>query len=254
MTLESETTSKESEHSLSAMHTLSVISAGLSTPSTTRNIADRIAAAVSSAVSARGEEIHVRVIELKDLAVDLAQAMVSPGTQTPALREALEAVAHADGIVAVTPVFKASYTGLFKTFFDVLDPKAIVDTPVLIAATAGSPRHSLVLEYSVRPLFAYLRAAVVPTGIFAATEDFGTAAGAGLGRRIDQAAGELAEKIVTQKDFVGGLGGATAQGGRPGFSTPRTSSDEEQLGASLAEFSRLLAAHDGSTPPPAGPA
>ncbi len=81
----------------------------------------------------------------------------------------------ADAVIAVTPVFSASYSGLFKSFFDVLDEDALDGKPVLIGATGGTARHSLVLEHALRPLFAYLRATVVPTAVFAATEDFGGA-------------------------------------------------------------------------------
>ncbi|MGZ4503863.1 MAG: CE1759 family FMN reductase, partial [Nocardioidaceae bacterium] len=99
----------------------------------------------------------------------------------------------------VTPVFQASYSGLFKTFFDVVEDGALAGKPVLVAATAGTARHSLVLEFAMRPLFAYLQATVVPTGVFAATEDFGGAGGAlvdALGERVDRAARELAALIA----------------------------------------------------------
>ena len=107
------------------------------------------------------------------------------------------AVTTADAVVAVTPVFSASYSGLFKTFFDVLEPDALAGTPVLVAATAGTARHSLVLDFALRPLFTYLRATVVPTGVFAASEDFGTAGADGaLSGRVDRAARELADLVA----------------------------------------------------------
>ena len=73
----------------------------------------------------------------------------------------------------MTPIFSASYSGLFKTFFDVLEDGTLEGKPVLLGATAGTARHSLALEFAMRPLFAYLRADVVPTAVFAASEDFG---------------------------------------------------------------------------------
>jgi FMN reductase len=91
----------------------------------------------------------------------------------------------------VTPVFNASYSGLFKTFFDVLDKDALTGKPTLVAATAGTPRHSLVLEHALRPLFSYLHAVVVPTGVFAATEDFGSTTAGALQQRVERAASEL---------------------------------------------------------------
>ena len=111
------------------------------------------------------------------------------GVTKDELAEAITKVRDADGLIVVTPVFAASYSGLFKMFFDVLEEGVLDGTPVLVAATAGTARHSLVLEHALRPLFVYLHAVVVPTGVFAATDDFGDT---GLDRRIERAAGELA--------------------------------------------------------------
>ncbi|MFI1441545.1 FMN reductase [Streptomyces fructofermentans] len=166
---------------------LVVVSAGLSVPSSTRLLADRLATAVSDRAGGQGA-VDVRVVELRDLAVEIAHNLTT-GFPGPALASALDAVATADGLVVVTPVFSASYSGLFKSFFDVLDPEALTGRPVLIAATGGSARHSLVLEHALRPLFSYLRAVVVPTGVYAASEDWGAE---GLAERIERAAAELA--------------------------------------------------------------
>jgi FMN reductase len=189
---------------------LVVVSGGLSQPSSTRLLADRISGAVTREVTARGEGLEVEVIELRPLARDIADHLVS-GMPSDRLRAALTAVAEADGVVAVTPVFTASYAGLFKSFVDLLDPDSLTGTPVVIAATAGTPRHSLVLDHALRPLFGYLRAVVVPTGVFAATEDFGGGTGRdgahGLDRRIARAAAELAELLVRTVGAVEGFGG-----------------------------------------------
>ena len=169
---------------------LVVVSAGLSVPSSTRLLADRLTAATTALVP----EAEVEVIELRDLAVDIANNMVT-GFANAKLQVALDTVAAADGIIAVTPVFSASYSGLFKSFFDVLDNTALTGTPVIAAATGGTARHSLALEHALRPLFSYLRAVVTPTAVYAASEDWG---GSGdpltdtLPTRIDRAAGELA--------------------------------------------------------------
>lgn len=173
--------------------TLAVVSAGLGTPSSTRLLADRLAAAASEAVRERGDEVHVEVVELREHAHDLASTLLT-GFAPSALAAAIETVTRADAVIAVTPVFTASYSGLFKTFVDVLDPKALVGVPVLIGATAGTPRHSLVLEHAVRPLFGYLRAVVVPTAVFAAAQDWGAGDGE-LTERIGRAAGELADLV-----------------------------------------------------------
>jgi len=161
-----------------------VVSAGLSNPSSTRLLADRLGAATAEAL----EEVELTQVELRDLAHELTDHLLT-GFPAPALAAAIAAVREADGLVVVTPVFSASYSGLFKTFFDVLETGTLEGKPVLIAATAGSARHSLVLDHALRPLFAYLRAIVVPTGVFAATDDFGDT---GLQQRVEQAAGELA--------------------------------------------------------------
>ncbi|MFE7644548.1 FMN reductase [Streptomyces phaeoluteigriseus] len=162
---------------------LVVVSAGLSVPSSTRLLADRLAAATVGHTPA-----DVRVVELRDLAVEIAHHLTN-GFPGRALAAALDAVTGADGLIVVTPVFSASYSGLFKSFFDVLDKDALAGKPVLVAATGGTARHSLVLEHALRPLFAYLRAVVVPTGVYAASEDWGAE---GLPARIERAAGELA--------------------------------------------------------------
>jgi FMN reductase len=185
-----------------------VVTAGLGTPSSTRLLSDRLAEAAVRALGAAGEDAEVTVVELRALAHALADNLLT-GFPSGDLAEAVEAVRRADGLVAVTPVFSASYSGLFKTFFDVLEPETLAGTPVLLGATAGTPRHSLVLEHAMRPLFSYLRAVVVPTAVFAASEDFGSA---GLADRVERAAAELASLVAgrpaTTKDQVtDGLGG-----------------------------------------------
>ena len=177
------------------MTRLVVISAGLGVPSSTRLLADRLTAATTTALRGRGEEVHVDVVELRPLAHALTDAVLS-GFAAGELAEALELVRRADALVAVTPVFTASYSGLFKMFVDVLEPGLLEGLPVLVAATAGTPRHSLVLDHALRPLFSYLRAVVVPTGVFAASEDFGSTADGGLASRIERAAGELADLVA----------------------------------------------------------
>lgn len=162
---------------------LVVVSAGLSVPSSTRLLADRLTESVVR--GAPGTD--VQVVELRDLAVDIANNFVT-GFPAPALEAALGKVARADALIVVSPVFSASYSGLFKSFFDVIDKDALTGKPVLIGATGGTGRHSLVLDHAMRPLFGYLRAVVVPTGVYAASEDWGAE---GLAERVERAAGEL---------------------------------------------------------------
>ncbi|GAA1088667.1 CE1759 family FMN reductase [Tsukamurella strandjordii] len=213
---------------------LLVIAAGVSEPSSTRLLADQLADAARAAVSARGEALEVTVIEVRELARDLATVMTT-GVPTPALTAAKDAVAAADGVIAVSPVFTASYSGLFKMFFDALDPDALSDVPVMVAATAGTPRHSLVLDHALRPLFAYLRARVLPTGVFAATEDFGSAE---LAARISRAGAELAGALVESDGAVAGFGGPSDLG------RPRRSGGANDLGP-VTDFADLLRGHTG---------
>ncbi|MFI1394357.1 FMN reductase [Streptomyces sp. NPDC020681] len=182
---------------------LVAVSAGLSVPSSTRLLADRLTESVRNRLAEQatddGFEVEVTVVELRELAVPIANHLVT-GFPAPALGEAIEAVTEADGLIAVTPVFAASYSGLFKSFFDLIEPDALTGKPVLIAATGGTARHSLVLEHAMRPLFAHLRALVVPTAVYAASEDWGGTGDAltdTLPNRIGRAGGELAELMVT---------------------------------------------------------
>jgi len=178
--------------------TVAVVTAGLSQPSSTRLLADQLAAAVAGAADRRGDRVEVITLELRELARDITDNLLT-GFPGVALQTALDAVSSADALIAVTPVFSGSYSGLFKSFFDVLDREALVGTPVLLAATGGSARHSLVLDYALRPLFSYLKADIVPTGVFAATSDFGSVGSDGADRsladRVDRAAAELLVRI-----------------------------------------------------------
>jgi FMN reductase len=182
-----------------SVRTLAVVSGGLSVPSSTRLLADRLAAAAVAALRARGGDATVEVVELREHARDLADNLTTGFANAP-LRRALAAVTGADALIAVTPVFSASYSGLFKTFFDVLDDGALAGKPVLLGATAGTARHSLVLEHALRPLFGYLRAVTVPTGVFAAAEDWGGDGGVdrALAERVDRAGAELADLLSGQ--------------------------------------------------------
>lgn len=168
--------------------TLAVVQAGLGSPSSTQLLATRLAEGVERLVPG----VEVRAVRLRDLARDIADNLVT-GFPSARLREAVESVSGADGLIAVTPTFNGSYSGLFKSFVDVLEPEFLAGKPVLIGATGGTERHSLVLDHALRPLFAYMRAIVVPTGVYAASSDWGAE---GLPRRVDRAAGELADLLA----------------------------------------------------------
>lgn len=175
---------------------LAVVAAGLSQPSSTRLLADRLADATTKALADAGHETEVTVIELRDFAQDVTNNLLT-GYPSPKLEKAIEAVTGADGLIAVTPIFTTSYSGLFKSFVDVLDPQSITGLPVLLGATGGTERHSLAIDYAMRPLFTYLHAVPTTTGVYAASSDWGSAEGGGLAERIDRAAAELAALVAT---------------------------------------------------------
>jgi FMN reductase len=172
---------------------ITVLSAGLGVPSSSRLLADQLAASAERKLVAAGYSVAVDVVELRDLAVDIANNFVT-GYAAPRLADVIAGVSDSDGIIAVTPVFSASYSGLFKSFFDVLDPKALEGKAVLLGATGGTDRHQMVLDYAMRPLFSYLRTRTAATGVFAGPQDWGSAddGGSPLSVRIDRAAEEFA--------------------------------------------------------------
>jgi FMN reductase len=166
---------------------LVVVSAGASDPSSTRMFADRIAARVAALASSRGHEVTVDVIDLRELANEVSTALVAQ-LAGPKLEQAVATLGDADGIIACAPVYKAGASGLFTSFFHVLDNDLLIAKPVILAATAGTSRHALVVDEQMRALFAYLRTMTVPTSLFASTEDW---ADPGLNKRIDRAAIEV---------------------------------------------------------------
>jgi FMN reductase len=166
---------------------LAVVSAGISDPSSTSLIADRVASRVTALAAERRRSVTITVIELREIATEVSNALVSQ-LVSPRLQHAMTVLGEADGIIASTPVYKAGPSGLFTSFLDVLDDDLIIGKPVLLAASAGTARHALVTDGEMRSMFAYLRALTVPTSLFAAPEDWSDPA---LNKRIDRAALEL---------------------------------------------------------------
>jgi FMN reductase len=166
---------------------LVVVSAGTSDPSSTRLLADRAAERAATLAARRGHTLTVSVIELREIATDISTALTSQ-LVTPKLQQAITVLGEADGIIAAAPVYKAGPSGLFTSFFGVLDNDLLIAKPVVLAATAGTVRHALVADDQMRPMFAYLRTMTTPTSLFAAPEDWGDPA---LATRIDRAALEL---------------------------------------------------------------
>ncbi|KQR00295.1 NADPH-dependent FMN reductase [Arthrobacter sp. Leaf141] len=172
---------------------ITVLSAGLGVPSSSRLLADQLAASTKRQLESAGYNVVVDFVELRDLAVDIANNFVT-GYAAPKLAEVIAGVDASTGIIAVTPVFSASYSGLFKSFIDVLDPKSLTGKAVLLGATGGTDRHQMVLDYAMRPLFSYLRTRTAATAVFAGPQDWGSAddAASPLSERTGRAAAEFA--------------------------------------------------------------
>lgn len=183
---------------------IAVVAAGLSDPSSTSLLGKQLADATADALSQRGYRPEMHQFELREVATDIADSLVT-SSRSKRLSEMINEVEQADGIIAVSPVFKASYSGLFKSIWDLVDNDALTGVPIQLGATGGSPRHSLVIDTAMRPLFSYLRMRVMPTGVYAATEDWGAArtdpnsSEAYLSRRIAHAGDDLAD-VVTRLD------------------------------------------------------
>ncbi|MBK8460578.1 MAG: CE1759 family FMN reductase [Micropruina sp.] len=177
------------------MTTILVITAGMGQPSSTQLLGQRLGEATLAGLREAGQQgVQLRHVELRTLAADLASYLVSR-VPSQALREVFEAVGEASGVIAVTPVFNASFSGLFKLFFDLLEEGLLAGRPVLLAATGGTQRHSLVIDHAMLPMFHYLKARVLPLGVFAATKDWGGSE-TRLSRRIGQAGAQFAELVA----------------------------------------------------------
>ncbi|GEO91209.1 CE1759 family FMN reductase [Kocuria flava] len=190
--------------------TLAVVSAGMSDASSTSLLADRLTGAVREALAP--VPVRVERIELRPLAHAIADHLLT-GFPGPQLAQALAALDRADAVVAATPTYQASYSGLFKSFADLIGADVLEDVPVLVAATGGSARHSLVLDTALRPLFTHLRALVLPVGVYAATEDW---AGPELEARIRRAGAQLARHLAPAAQGAPGASGAGGAAGGPG--------------------------------------
>jgi len=142
------------------------VSGSLTDPSRTTALVEAIAAEFGHILP-----IEAHVIRLNHLGPHLAGTLSRK--QLPDVAEAeLERIEAADLLIVATPVYRASFTGLFKHLFDFIDQYALVDTPVLLSATGGSDRHALIIEHQLRPLFAFFQSIVLPLGVYAQDSDF----------------------------------------------------------------------------------
>ena len=164
-----------------------VVNAGVSDPSSTKMLADRLALRVEANAQRDGRTVETLNLDLRELLPELGAALAS-GHLGPKFTKAVEALKSADGIIATAPVYKAGPSGLFTSFFQVLDNDLLIAKPVVLGATAGTARHALVVDGEMRSLFAFLRTMTAPTSVFASTEDWQASS---LAKRIDRAAREL---------------------------------------------------------------
>lgn len=142
------------------------VSGGLNTPSKTEALIQEILHELGEATP-----IHVHFIKFSEIGHLLGGAIYR--NQLPQrVQDDLAAVEAADALIVGTPVYRASFTGLFKHFFDFVEQTALVDVPVLLAASGGSERHALVLEHQLRPLFSFFQAQTLPIGVYATDKDF----------------------------------------------------------------------------------
>jgi FMN reductase len=164
-------------------------------PSKTRALVEAIAAAASARAS-----LECRHFDIVDAGPGLGSAWTRDALPLPA-RRVLEAIETADALVVGSPVYKGAYSGLFKHLFDLVDPGALAGRPVILAATGGGPRHALVVEHALRPLFGFFGALSLPTAIYACEADFadGAVADDGVRQRIAAAAGELADSLARDR-------------------------------------------------------
>ncbi|WP_277102390.1 CE1759 family FMN reductase [Corynebacterium vitaeruminis] len=181
------------------MSTLTIVHAGVSSPSSSFHLGQRIAERAAAIAKNQGTTLEIRELAIKAIGHDLVDCLLDGGKKSPALADAIDSLISSDAIIAVTPVYQSSYSGLFKMFFDCIPPRALEGIPVLIAANGGSPRHALVLEYAVRPLFAYLRTAIVPTGILLTPSDSRPENQQQVSARITRAANELVSLMAIDR-------------------------------------------------------
>jgi FMN reductase len=173
------------------------ISGNLTRPSKTRVFIDHIAGQVANNIGASSA-----TFDIEDLGPSFAQArrLVDLG---PSARNIVEQLSSADVLVVGSPTFKGSYTGLFKHFFDLLDPASLRGKPVILAATGGGERHSLIVEHQLRPLFGFFEALTMPTAIYASDRDFaeGVLVSEAIRARARQAVAEAC-RVVGGPDSV----------------------------------------------------
>jgi FMN reductase len=135
-------------------------------PSKTRALVEQVATEVAG-----HRQVRLDIFDLVDAGPGLGAALQRQELTLPAAR-IIDAIEQADALIVGTPVYKGAYTGLFKHIFDLVEPRALVGKPVVLTATGGGPRHALVVEHALRPLFGFFEALTIPTAVYACDADF----------------------------------------------------------------------------------
>lgn len=205
------------------VRTVVAISAGHSAVSSTGRLAALLAEAGAGELRLRGVRCETDHLELRTIAADVVASLVD-GVVRPTVSNAIATVHAADALVIVTPTINASFSGLLKTFLDVLPPDALRSVPTTIAATGGTSRHTLMLDQALRPMLGYQRAVVLPCCLYVTAEEWdGPRPGRQLAARIETAGRELAAFAL-----LDAVPGVRARTGAPWASrrTPGSASSE----------------------------
>jgi len=182
------------------------VSGSVQRPSRTLVLVEQLIAALVDQVP-----IELHLIEVGKLAPQLGPALYR--SQLPEAVEAeLQAIESADLLIVASPVYRGSYTGLFKHLFDLVHQDALIDVPVLLAATGGSDRHSLVIDHQLRPLFSFFQARTAPLGVYASEQDFTgyEVSSAALRERIALAVARAIPLITVPAASTTGAGAASS--------------------------------------------
>lgn len=171
-------------------------SGNITRPSKTRAFVDFIVQDIASR-----HDLSSRTYDIEDVGPSLGAARWARDLDEEA-QSILAQVIAADVLVVGSPTFKGSYTGLFKHFFDLIDPSALRGKPVLLTATGGGERHALIVEHQLRPLFGFFEALTLPTAIYATDRDFsdGALRSEPILKRAEQAVGEIARVVGKRPD------------------------------------------------------
>jgi FMN reductase len=163
---ESHTSELQEGFLMSRKYKVVAVSGGLQRPSRTLALVEALSSALGDAAP-----VDTRIIELGDIASRLSGALTRAQVSAD-LEEKIRAIETADLLIVASPVYRASYSGLFKHLFDLVHHEALIDVPVLLAATGGSERHALVIDHQLRPLFSFFQAQTLPIGVYASESDF----------------------------------------------------------------------------------